>query len=119
MGTRRGHGEGSISRRNDGRWMGRVDLGYVNGKRKRKYIYGKTRKEVAEQLNKLLAQQGQGYNIAPERQTVAKFLERWLADVVAQTVRPSTHTQYTLGVNKHINPRIGHVPLAKLTPQQV
>ena len=48
MGTRRGHGEGSIYQRSDGLWCTVVDLGYVNGKRKRKYIYGKTRKEVAE-----------------------------------------------------------------------
>ncbi len=41
MGSRRGNGEGSICQRSDGRWMARVDLGYVDGKRKRKQIYGK------------------------------------------------------------------------------
>ena len=46
-------GEGSISKREDGRWTARVDLGYVDG-RQRKQIYGKTRKEVAEQLKVLL-----------------------------------------------------------------
>jgi integrase len=73
---RRGAGEGTIVQRRDGRWMGQIDLGYIDGKRKHKTIYGKMRKEVAEQLNILLAQHGQGYNIAPERQTIAQFLER-------------------------------------------
>ncbi len=61
MSTRRGQGEGSISQRaSDGLWTARVDLGYVNGKRKRKQIYGKTRKEVAEALKILLRDQQVG-----------------------------------------------------------
>ena len=48
MASRRGHGEGSIyQRENDGKWCATVDLGWVNGKRKRKVIYGRTLKEVA------------------------------------------------------------------------
>jgi hypothetical protein len=81
MSARRGHGEGSICQRKDGRWTARVDLGYVNGKRKRKQIYGKTRKEVAEALKVLLREQQQGVDIAVERQTVAQFLTRLLCFV--------------------------------------
>ena len=34
MAKRRGHGEGSIyQRESDGKWVGSIDLGYVNGKR--------------------------------------------------------------------------------------
>ena len=35
---RRGHGEGSISRRPDGRWTAALDLGWQNGKRRRNYL---------------------------------------------------------------------------------
>ena len=38
---RRGRGEGSIYRRKDGRWVGQYEIGG-----KRRYVYGKTRKEV-------------------------------------------------------------------------
>ena len=34
MAKRRGRGEGSICERSDGRWMGRIDLGWRNGKRR-------------------------------------------------------------------------------------
>jgi integrase len=115
----RGHGEGTIVRRSDGRWMGQIDLGYIDGKRKRKTVYGKTRKEVAEKLNVLLTQHGQGYNIAPERQTVAQFLERWLQDVVEPSTRPRTYRVYAQHVRGHIIPRIGHIQLTKLTAQHV
>ncbi len=116
---RRGHGEGSISQRADGRWMARVNLGYVGGKRKRKYIYGATRKEVTDQLKKLLTQQQQGVNIAPERQTVAQFLDRWLADIVTPHERTSTVVKYRQYIELYLKPHIGRVVLSKLSAQQV
>lgn len=45
--SRRGHGEGTISKRRDGRWEARVDLGWMDGKRVRRTFYGSTRNEVA------------------------------------------------------------------------
>ena len=43
MAKRRGNGEGGIyQRESDGKWCASVDLGFVNGKRRRKVIYGKT-----------------------------------------------------------------------------
>ena len=54
MAKRRGNGEGGIyQRESDGKWCASVDLGFVNGKRRRKVIYGKTRKEVADKLKAL------------------------------------------------------------------
>src|SRR6478752_467704 len=102
MGSRRGHGEGSISQRSDGRWTARVDLGYVNGKRKRKQIYGKTRKEVAEALKVVLRDQQQGLPIVVERQTVEQFIAHWLADVVALKTWPRTLQSYREVARLHI-----------------
>ena len=42
---RRGHGEGSIYRTADGRWRAMVDLGWSEGKRRRKYVLRRTRRE--------------------------------------------------------------------------
>ena len=119
MGTRRGHGEGSICQRSDGRWMARVDLGYVGGKRKRKQIYGKTRKEVAEALKVVLRDQQQGLPVAVERQTVEQFVARWLTDVVALKTRPRTHQSYREIARLHILPTLGAIQLTKLSPQDV
>jgi hypothetical protein len=59
---RRGHGEGSIYRRSDGRWAAMVDLGWHDGKRRRKFLCGTTRSEVARKLSAALKalQEGQG-----------------------------------------------------------
>ena len=116
---RRGAGEGSIYQRTDGSWCAIIDLGIVNGKRKRKFVYGAMRKEVAEQLKLLLHQQQQGLNISPERITVGAFLDRWLDEVIKPHRRPRTYSSYADTVRLHLKPRLGHHQLAKLTAAQV
>lgn len=50
--ARRGHNEGSIYKRKDGRWVGQVQTGFrPDGKRKFAIYYGKTRNEVAEKIS--------------------------------------------------------------------
>jgi integrase len=117
---RRGHGEGSIyQRESDGRWCASVDLGYVNGRRTRKMVYGRTRKEVAEKLKALHRDQASGAPIITERRTVAQYLNRWLDDVVSQRNKPRTQESYQAMVRLHIAPLIGHYQLSKLAPQHV
>ena len=120
MAGRRGHGEGSIyQRESDGKWCCVVDLGYVNGKRKRKVIYGTTRKEVAEKLKVALRDLQQGLPVATERQTVAQFLTRWLADVIKPNKAPKTYRSYEQNTRLYLIPAFGRYQLGQLQPQQV
>jgi integrase len=117
---RRGHGEGSIyQRESDGLWVAVVNLGWQGGKRKRKYLYGKTRKEVAEQLNDLLSKHQRGLPVALPRQTLEQFLTSWLESEVKPNREPNTYRSYELIVRLHILPDLGKIQLAKLTPQHV
>lgn len=117
---RRGHGEGSIyQRESDGLWVSVVNLGWIDGKRKRKYIYGKTRKEVAEKLNEDLNRQQRGLPVETERQTVEQFLTRWLEDEVKPNREPGTYSRYEQIVRLHIVPDLGPTQVTKLTPQHV
>jgi integrase len=117
-GRRRGQGEGSIYRRPDGRWVAVLDLGWRDGKRTRKYFYGRTRDQVARTLARALARQQQGYEFANERLTVEQFLGRWL-EAKQGTVRPGTWARYEELVRLHVNPRIGRRRLARLKPEQL
>ncbi len=119
MTKRRGSGEGTITQREDGRWMARIDLGAVNGRRKRLSIYGKTRKEVAEKLIVEQRKIQQGLPVDIERQTVEYFLDRWLAEVVIGSVRPRTYHSYAQLVRIHLQPTLGKHLLGKLAPQHV
>ncbi len=120
MASRRGHGEGAIYRReSDGLWCTAVHLGYVDGKRRRKVVYGKTRREVAEKLKVVLRDQQQGLPVAVERQTLDQFLTRWLADDVKPTKAPKTYSSYAETVRVHLSPALGRIHLTKLSPQDV
>jgi integrase len=118
--TRRGHNEGSIFQRQDGRWVATVNLGYEGGKRARKSFYGRTRGDVKDALAKALRDHQLGLPVArDERVTMAAFLERWLRDSAAPSTRARTLQGYTVIVRRHLEPTIGRIPLVKLGPAQV
>jgi integrase len=58
---RRSQGEGSIYKRErDGLWTAQYLVDTPDGKTKRKYLYGKKRKDVAEKLAEALKERGRG-----------------------------------------------------------
>ncbi len=116
---RRGAQEGSIFQRKDGRWVGSLNLGWENGRRKRRHFYAATAAEVRDQLLKARSDQSRGLPVAIERQTVAQFLEDWLEHTLKTRARPRSVESFTAIVNRHIVPVLGRIRLDKLTPQQV
>jgi integrase len=119
MTTRRGHGDGGIRKTADGkRWEGTISLGYVNGKRKRKSVYGSTYKECRERLKETQRAIEKGQCV--DRQlTVEAFLDGWIHDTMPGTIRPITLDAYDRAVRNWINPHIGQIQLTKLTPADV
>lgn len=115
---KRGQDEGSIYQRQDQCWAASISLGYEDGKRKRKTLYGETRKEVAQKLTAALRDRDKGLPIVSERLTVEGYLTPWLA-TARPTVEAITRERYELDVRRHILPTLGKVPLVKLTPAQV
>jgi integrase len=99
--------------------MARVDLGWCDGKRRSKAIYGRTRRAVADGLRDALKAAEQGTLVADERQTLGEFLARWLQDVARTRVRPRTFVGYEATIERHISPHLGRMRLAKLTPQHL
>ncbi len=119
MAKRRGHGEGAVYQRADGRWCASVDQGWEGGKRKRKVIYGKTRREVAEKLVVVQRTTQQGLPAQDDQITVGGFLDQWLRDVAKPTVRQTTYAGYESALRKHLKPGLGRHRLSKLTPAHV
>lgn len=117
MAKRRGNGEGSITKRkSDGRWQGYVTVGYdvETGKPKKKYFYGKTRKEVQEQVNEALGKVRTGTYREPSKLTMAEWLTTWLNDYMKPSLRPTTWENYEIQVMRHILPALGHLRLSQL-----
>jgi integrase len=116
---KRGQGEGSIYKRKDGRWVAVANLGYQDGKLRRKSFYGSTREEVKDKLVAALSDKQKGLPILTERQTLDEFLAKWLNDVARPAVRPKTYLFYRDHIRLHITPALGQKRLEKLTPADV
>jgi integrase len=119
---RRGNGEGTITRRKDGRWEARYYVPTGNGtmnETKRKTIYGKTQAEVRDKLTKALSDRIDGIAYDDENMTVGEYLDSWLKGSVYGSVRRSTYDRDTNLVNNHINPILGGLKLKKLNSTHV
>ena len=112
---RRGNGEGTILKRSDGRWAAAIVLDDYS----RKWIYGKTRREVHDRLTKIQRDIAEGRPVVNERVTVAEYMHRWLYEVAKQRTRPMTFRGYEHLVRLHILPALGRIRVAKLSPQHV
>ncbi len=118
MSGKRGNGEGSITKRKDGRWMARYTVHTTKGLR-RKTIYGRKREEVRDKLAKALADRADGLVFDAGTLTVKEYLETWLKDVDKDTVRESTYERHENVVNLHLVPTLGRIKLSKLNPAHV
>ena len=97
-------GEGLLRQRKDGLWEGRLMVGVKpDGKPDVRSVYGKTQEEALDRLADLRQRRRTNAVADPkaERQTVASYLEHWLA-VTEGTVRASTWHRYGEHVHLHL-----------------
>src|SRR5215207_8310583 len=115
---RRGNGEGTITRRKDGRWEAKYTVYTAEGP-KRRALYGKTRKVAADKLARALADRKSGHTFDTENMKVGEYLDRWLNDSDKGSVRTSTYERHEQIVRLHLKPALGRLKLSKLTPAHV
>src|SRR5262249_49745046 len=117
---RRADGEGTISKRADGRWEGRLSLGKgPDGRRLRHVVYGRTRNEVVDALRRARNRVAGGQPPTRSAGTGTEYLRWWIEHVLPGTVRETTAYQYRRTVEHTIIPAIGRHQLGKLAPAHV
>lgn len=109
----RGHGEGSITERKDGRYQ--VAISLEDGKRK--YYYASSKKEAMEILRKVQHEQQQGTLVTGPQQTLEQYLKEWLQS--HKSIRPRTYERYEAIIRLHLVPTLGKLTLQKLTAQHL
>ena len=117
MSGKRGNGEGSIYPYRNG-FAAYVWVTTLDGKRKRKYVYGPTRTLVHEKWVKLHAEASKG-PVATRVPTLGQYLDYWMKDVVRPELKPKTAETYGLHVRLYITPGLGAKRLDKLTVRDV
>lgn len=109
----RGHGNGGVDERPDGRLVARI---MIDGRRHAHYV--KTRQEGYSWLARMRRDHEVGLVAISERQTVGQFMATWL-EVIAPTIRATTLKRYGELARIHVLPALGKLQLAKLTPQHL
>jgi len=115
----RGNGEGTIVKRKDGRWMGAITIGKKkNGGIKRKYVYGKKRKEVAEKMTRIKNELLNNSYVEPSDLMLKEWLYRWI-EGRKSSLAYSTYNNYKVMIRNHLEPDIGDISLNDLSSRMI
>ena len=117
---RRPQGDGTIRKRADGRWEGRIIIGHKkNGSPIFKSVFGKTQKSALKQLHQLIDLY-RDVDLTEEcRMTLGEWLDKWLNAYMVFTVKESTLSGYRQVVENQIRRFIGDKQLAYLTTADI
>ena len=121
MGKRRKKGEGSVRQRKDGRWEGRVVIGYdEKGLPRTKNVLAKTKRECQEKLKQLreTVTGSKTEKVRPEM-PFGEWLDFWYQNYVKPQIRPTTQANYEAKIYQHIIPELGKIPLNQLAQKDL
>jgi integrase len=86
---------------------------------KRRHVYGKTRKEAADKLAKVLSDRVEGIVYDDENMTVGEYLDAWLKGSVRGSIRQSTYDRDAYLAENHVKPALGRIKLKNLSSAHV
>lgn len=112
--------KGHIRERSPGHWAIILDLrDPETGKRKRKWhSFTGTKREAQKECARLITAMQGGDYLEPGKETLAQYLDRWLAHIKSQ-ISPRSHERYTELARKNVVPLLGSALLTKLRPEQI
>ena len=120
MARKRPDGDGTVRKRADGRWEGRIVVGHKkSGAPIYKSVFAKTQRELMPKLHKVIDEY-RGTELTENGGiTLGEWMDRWLSEYAEPTLRPSTVTGYRNTVNNYIRPTLGEKQLRSLTQNDV
>jgi integrase len=121
--NRRDHGDGGIDERGSDRWRLRWR---VDGKRFTKSFHGSIG-EARKELRRLIKSADDGQHVAPDKLTLAAWIERWIAlqrrgdtdQSRRGLVNARTLERYEELMRLHVIPTLGTRPLQRISPTEI
>lgn len=132
---RRDKGEGGLYQRHDhptcppivdgerpshrchGRWVGTVDV-MIDGKRRRKTVYGRTQADARVKLAKARRDKQDGTLILSTTR-VGQWLNHWLEHIAGPRLKPQTIRGYRGYLDHELIPALGEKRLTDLRPEHI
>lgn len=117
MVKKRANGEGTIRKRKDGRWEARyVDIFEQDPRKRRKSIFGKSRKQVFDKLNEVLCNLKKKTSMPQEsNMTVEQWMNKWMQTYGVVSYKHSTYSGNEMILEAYIYSHIGHIKLFDLS----
>src|SRR5687768_16316438 len=113
---RRANGEGSISRRKDGRWVARHQY-EQEGQIRRCSTYSRTQAEAVKSLNEMRKTATAGMPLPGTRLTFGAYIKKWIEgrnDISRNSVK-----SYESVIRNNIVPTFGNISLLRLEPSDL
>lgn len=112
---KRSNGEGTIYKRNDGRWC----AAFFDDENKRHFVYGRTQAEVKKKLKAKMEDPNSGRKKDQEIQILEEWTKYFLETYKKNELKESTYAEYLALYRKHIKGSlIGKEKLEKITSNQ-
>ena len=120
MAKRRPSGDGMVRKREDGRWEGRIVVGHKdNGEPIFHYVSAKTQKALLDKLHKSIDEYYGAELTEQSRMTLGEWLDIWLEECAAPSLRPTMIKGYRGYVEQKIKPYLGDKQICKVTTADV
>ena len=114
--NKRKQGEGMLRLRSDGRWEGRIVVGYnESGLPITKNVTAKTKFECEEKLKVLKEMLGKRVEHLQPDMPFGEWIDFWYQNFCKPALRETTKVGYENCIYHHIIPSIGQTPLNQLT----
>ena len=120
MAKRRPSGDGMVRKRDDGRWEGRIVVGHKeNGAPIFHYALARTQKELLDKLHRDMELYQDVELTEDSHMTLGQWLDCWMEDYAADTLRPNTLRSYEQYIRCYIKPYLGDKVVSRVTSQDV
>ena len=120
MAKRRPAGDGLVRKRLDGRWEGRIVVGHKDdGAPIFRSVFAHTQKEVMRKLHSQIETYRDVELTEESNMTLGEWLDKWLDNYMALTIRESTMNSYRTMTKHYIKPYLGGEKIGSITTADI
>ena len=120
MAKRRPSGDGLVRKRADGRWEGRIVVGHKeDGSPIFRSVFARTQKEVMRKLHSQIETYRDVELTEESNMTLGEWMDKWLGDYMALTIRESTMDSYKTMTKHYIKPYLGGEKIGSITTADI